>query len=114
MQRTKASVNGSGQLNLDGLTQTTIDLDIRGSGFATASGNAERTRISIFGSGDARFGQLVVKDASVQINGSGNVDIAPEDTLQVQINGSGDVRLLQQPKSVHKRINGSGSVISTS
>jgi hypothetical protein len=102
---------GSGNLSLEQVDQTNLDIVLAGSGIVTASGNVARTRVLIAGSGNAKLDQLVVKDADVQIQGSGNVDIAPVEIIEVEIGGSGTVRLWSKPKSVQTRIRGSGSVV---
>ena len=102
---------GSGKLELEQMDQENLDVILAGSGIVTASGKVERSKILIAGSGSAKLGHLVVNDASVQIRGSGNVDIAPVNIVEVEIGGSGNVRLWRKPKSVQTRIRGSGSIV---
>lgn len=102
---------GSGTLALERIDQANLDVVLAGSGIVTASGKVTRTRILIAGSGNAKLDQLAVQDATVQIRGSGNVDIAPVEIVEVEIGGSGNVRLWSKPKSVQTRIRGSGNVV---
>jgi hypothetical protein len=98
-------------LDLNGLSQSEIDLNIFGSGSISAAGRAMRTSIDIKGSGDARLNRLTTEDAAISIHGSGDVDLAPEGEVQVQIYGSGDVRLARKPRNLRTRIHGTGRVI---
>ncbi len=102
---------GSGKLALEQMNQENLDIILAGSGIVTADGNVEHTRILIAGSGDAELGHLAVRDANIQIQGSGNADIAPVETAEIEIGGSGKVRLWSKPKSVQTRIRGSGSIV---
>jgi hypothetical protein len=67
-------------------------------------------RLKIAGSGDARLGQLAAKSTDVDIAGSGDAEIAPQDSARIKIAGSGDVRLLTDPKDVDSKIFGSGRI----
>jgi len=67
--------------------------------------------LRIFGSGNARLGELATEDFDASIFGSGDADIAPTGEVDVTIFGSGDVRLHAQPKHVSKRVMGSGRIV---
>lgn len=55
-----------------------------------------------------------MKRLDVHIAGSGNIEAAPQDQVNVDIAGAGDVRLLSNPAQVHTNIMGSGRVIRAS
>jgi len=81
--------SGSGNLELEGVV-TTFDVDIRGSG-------------------DMEAFDLLVKDAQVHIDGSGDAQVNIQDFLEVMIEGSGDVYYKGDP-DLRVTTRGSGKV----
>ena len=63
------------------------------------------------GSGDLKLGGLVAKNVDVDISGSGEAEIAPQDSLNVVLSGSGAVHLRSEPKKLEASIQGSGHII---
>ena len=110
----QVKLNGSGKIRLDGIQQDKLQLEIRGSADADASGSVGALKIRIAGSGNARLTPLQVKSAEVSIAGSGDADINCSDSVQVFIAGSGNVRLHSHPRQLHSRIAGSGEIIEVS
>jgi hypothetical protein len=106
----RVELNGSGDLVLDGLKQDALNIEIHGSGSATASGNVDTLRLAIMGSGSARLAQLAARSARVFIAGSGNADIEPSDAADIFIAGSGNVRLHPHPKRLNSKVAGSGQI----
>jgi hypothetical protein len=104
------TVAGSGDIKASGKVDD-VKINIAGSGSIEASGEAQTVRLKIAGSGDARLGQLTSKSADIDIAGSGNAEVAPQDSAKIKIAGSGDVRLLSDPKNVDSRIFGSGRIV---
>lgn len=102
---------GSQRLEINGYQQDHLDASIAGSGDITIHGAADRTELSIAGSGDIDAGGLVVKEATVNIAGSGDATIAPTERAKVEIAGSGDVTLKTQTAKVESHIMGSGKVV---
>jgi hypothetical protein len=104
-------INGSGNIDINGLQVNTTNLQIRGSGdiiIANANSNACTMRIS--GSGDINALNFICAVNNVFTNGSGDVETTTTQTLKVDINGSGDVHYKGSP-TVNANINGSGRVI---
>ena len=111
----KISISGSGQVRLasSGKTLTSLDIEMEGAGNIEGSGSTNMLAVSIEGSGDAKLGKFIAKEANISIEGSGNVDIAPQDRADISISGSGDVRLHSQPKNLNSEVRGSGRVSQT-
>ena len=106
----EAALNGSGSIDLQGLQQDRLRVEIRGSGWARGAGSVKSLKLEIMGSGSARLAQLAASDVDVTIDGSGDADISPSGTTQVTIAGSGDVRLHAHPAHLDTHIYGSGRV----
>jgi len=103
-------IAGSGDLALHGLNQPAVEIAIAGSGNVIADGKVARQNITISGSGDADLAAVKSGSAAVHIAGSGSARIAPTEDADIMIAGSGDVILKTQPRTLHQRIMGSGSV----
>ncbi len=97
--------------DLGTLAQDHLDLAVLGHGAVTAAGHVDSLDLKIYGTGTARLGDLKVKDAQVQVMGSGDVTLAPTGNLKVTIMGSGNVTLLTHPAHIERSIMGSGRVI---
>lgn len=105
-----ATLNGSGSIELQGLRQDSLRVEIHGSGWARGSGNVASLKLEIMGSGSAQLAQLAARDVDVTIDGSGDADISPTGVTQVTIAGSGDVRLHSHPAQLNTHVYGSGRI----
>jgi hypothetical protein len=101
---------GSQRLNIENYDHDELDVMIAGSGDVTAKGRARDAEVEINGSGDANLADLVAERVKIEIRGSGDATIAPTETADVEIAGSGDVVLLTTPEHVNQSIHGSGKV----
>ena len=63
---------------------------------------------------DARLADLVMKELTAKISGSGNVEAAPKDAADIKISGSGNVRLLSRPGRLSSHVSGSGRITQAS
>lgn len=103
-------VNGSGDVELDGLNLDDYEIRISGSGEVTLSGsNADNGVIDVSGSGDVDLSDLTTDDVTIDISGSGNVEVDVVNQLNADITGSGDVKYSGNP-SMNTNITGSGSI----
>ena len=66
--------------------------------------------IKVSGSGDARLGDLAMKQLTVDISGSGKVEAAPKDAADIKISGSGNVKLLSRLATLTSKVAGSGRI----
>lgn len=90
MDNLEVKNNGSGDIQLS-LETDIINSRISGSGKVEIEGIAATLDMDIKGSGDLEAFDLLVKDAQIEIDGSGDAQINVTDFLEIMINGSGDV-----------------------
>jgi hypothetical protein len=102
-------VSGSGQADLEGLTQDQLRVRISGSGDVAGQGAADDLDLRISGSGSYRGSELKSKHATVGVSGSGSAVINASETLNANISGSGTVDYVGEPH-ITQNISGSGSV----
>jgi hypothetical protein len=95
---------------MENVSQPDLDLRISGSGSVRAQGSVDQATIKVSGSGEARLGDLAMKQLKVDISGSGKVEAAPKDSADVRISGSGDVKLLSRPVNLTSKVSGSGRI----
>jgi len=107
-------VNLSGfNLSMENLNQPELALSISGSGTLHGQGSVDQLGITVSGSGIARLADIAMKQLTVKISGSGNVEAAPKDDADISISGSGNVHLLSRPTRLKSQIAGSGRVTQT-
>jgi Putative auto-transporter adhesin, head GIN domain len=104
------SIAGSGNVEIAPQNASRVEITGEGSGDVTAAGTANALKVDVRGSGDFRLGGLATKTADVDIDGSGEVEIAPQDALRAGIEGSGDITLRSEPKKLDATIAGSGHI----
>lgn len=104
------TIRGSADAEVTGLSGDRFELSIQGSGDAKASGKVGAVVAKVAGSGDVNASNVEARDATVEVSGSGDVEVWATDTLTVSIAGSGDVGYKGDPKKVTKSVAGSGSV----
>jgi len=104
------SIAGSGDAEIAPRGASHVAVTGEGSGDVTAAGTADMLKVRVRGSGNMRLGGLTARTADVDIAGSGEVEIAPQDALNVGIDGSGGVTLRSEPKKLEVSIAGSGHV----
>ena len=104
-------INGSGDADIEGVDNASLDLNINGSGNMTVDGKSEELDISINGSGDISMGEVMGKNVEISINGSGDVELngGTCQSLEIDIHGSGDVEAKNvQCQDVNVDVAGSG------
>lgn len=105
----KGELAGSGNLSVAALATGDAKFSIAGSGNIKAAGRAERLTIDIAGAGDFDAAGLTASSAKVSIAGAGGVRAKVDGDATVDILGSGDVDLGPGAKCKTSKM-GSGSV----
>ncbi len=103
-------MTGSGDLDLRGYDQPSVDISIAGSGSVHAVGRTKALKLNVSGSGSADLAALETLDADVSVNGSGDATIHASGKAKIDISGSGNVDLATKPAKVDTTISGSGTV----
>jgi hypothetical protein len=103
-------INGSASTNL-ALDGTQIETIINGSGNIRYKGKVNSYTSTINGSGDINALELLTRNATLTVHGSGDQTISVENQLDVNIYGSGNVKYLGNPAKINSNIQGSGKVI---
>jgi len=100
--------NGSGniQLSIEGNVIVTRNT---GSGKLELEGVAATLDVDIRGSGDVEAFDLLIRDAQVEVDGSGDAQVNVTDFLEIMIEGSGDVYYKGEP-DLKVTTRGSGKV----
>lgn len=94
---TVASVNGSGRLDLGRLSGDTLNLEVRGSGGASATGNVRGMNVRVYGSGSADLAGLSGQSAELVSYGSGSISAGVSQSLVADASGSGHVTVYGNP-----------------
>lgn len=103
-------LDDGGALELSGIDQDALRIDIRGKASATASGKVRQLSLDITGSGDADLRDLSAEQVGVVIRGRGQADILSLGAADIEVKGKGDVLLLDRPKRPASDASGSGTV----
>lgn len=104
------SIDGSADVNVNGLSGGSFGVDISGSGSLRGFGSVDKLTVSVSGSGDLRLYDVVAREVHVTISGSGDAQVHATDTLIAEVSGSGDIRYRGNPRNPRLSISGSGSV----
>jgi hypothetical protein len=106
----KFQLAGTGKLNLNGLNQPELDIDMAGVGTVTANGKVDDLSIRMAGVSTADFGKVTGRKAKVKMAGVNKAHIAPTEEADVDIAGPSEVTVHSNPPKLDTRIAGPGSV----
>ncbi|MDQ2817133.1 MAG: DUF2807 domain-containing protein [Candidatus Eremiobacteraeota bacterium] len=113
MQSLKSvALEGSGDAQLSGLAENSLEASISGSGDLQASGSVGRLSVSSRGSGDIKLQDLASRDVSLDLGGSGDAHLrlSAGGRLYAVLSGSGDVSATGETERVAATIGGSGDL----
>jgi hypothetical protein len=104
------AIRGSGDAKVSGLSGKSFALSVRGSGEVDVAGRTDAVAVKVSGSGDVDAKELVARSAAIDVDGSGDVEVHATQVVAININGAGEVDVYGKPKSVVRKVNGSGSI----
>ena len=108
-QLTAISLDGSGDVEADGIATDAFVLRSDGSADITLAGTADQLTVELHGSGDADLAALTAREAQVRVEGSGNAEVRADDQLEATVEGSGDLEYHGDPE-VDEHVDGSGDL----
>jgi hypothetical protein len=103
-------LNGNSRFQLTGLNSENLDCVFSGSQKVLLRGKAATLKVVSNGTSNIDARSLQVKDADIEINGSGIVSLMVSDHLKVNINGDGQVIYYNGKPKVDQTIHGAGQV----
>jgi len=103
-------LQGDGNITVAGINSGSLSAVIAGSGTITASGTTTRLDVAISGSGTAQLDQLIARDATASIPGSGTIMLSATRSLNASVPGSGTILYHGNPHHVTTRVTGSGTI----
>ncbi|MEE4451974.1 GIN domain-containing protein [Novosphingobium resinovorum] len=103
-------LDAPGDVDLHGLDQESLRINARGAIDLDASGKVNRMFVTSDGAGDIDLGKVQGQDATVRINGVGDITIGATGVVDVEINGAGNVTLVRKPATLRSRMNGIGDI----
>lgn len=107
---TGLDLDAPGDVKLTDMQQDRFTLNSNGPVDLDAQGKVRQIFVSVSGPGDIDLGKVEGQDATVRVNGVGDVTIGATGTVDVEINGVGDVSLVRKPQVLRSRIHGLGSI----
>jgi len=102
--------DGVGEANLSNVKNDRIEIDIRGVGSFTASGETKEADITVSGVGSLDAKNLRAVNAKVNSSAVGNADLYVTGQLDVKASGVGEVNYYGNPKIVNKQAEGIGKI----
>lgn len=99
-----------GDVTLTGLDQDSLTVNGNGALSLAATGKVRKLAVTTDGAGSLDFGKVDIQDATIEVNGAGNMTIGATGNVSIQINGIGNVSLVRRPANLKTEINGIGNV----
>ncbi|HZV84147.1 MAG TPA: DUF2807 domain-containing protein [Brevundimonas sp.] len=103
-------LNSSADLSIRDYNQPTLTVRVTSSGEVDAAGETQAVTVDLTGSGEVDLSSLRTTDATVAIDGSGDVSVGPTGSARIDISGSGDVDLTRRPANIQQSVSGSGDI----
>lgn len=103
------NASGSGESKIDANTKSLVAV-LSGSGNLDVSGSTTDITIKLSGSGEIDSSAIKSENASALLSGSGNIEINCTNDLVAKISGSGNIIYSGNPKTVEKKVSGSGNI----
>jgi hypothetical protein len=107
---TGLDLDAPGDVTLTGLQQERFTLRSEGAINLDAEGKVRKVFVTTEGAGNIDLSKVEGEDATIRMDGVGNVTIGATGLVDVEINGAGHLTLVRKPETLRSRINGIGSV----
>jgi hypothetical protein len=104
------ALNGAGSAVITGVQGDALALVLQGAGNIDATGATQSLNARINGAGNMDLGGLSTHDATVMVNGAGNLTTRATVSLQAEVNGVGSISYAGNPPQVDTQIHGVGSI----
>ena len=103
-------VHGAVVLSLENMAGPRLSLVVGGVGKVSASGQVDALDARLDGTGEVDLAGLHAGDASVSVNGTGEIAVHVTGQLEASVNGVGSITYGGNPREVVRHVNGVGSI----
>ena len=103
-------LTGAADVELAGLDQPSLAIDLRGAGDVEGRGRVDRLDVSSSGAGAIDLSDVRARDARIKLAGLGNIEVDAGGKVDVEISGAGRVSLHRKPTQLTSRISGLGTI----
>lgn len=104
------AVQGAGDVQIRGATGDALAVVLSGAGEVSATGTVQSLNARLNGAGRMDLSKLSAVDATVYLNGAGELQVNVSGTLEAELNGVGNIRYAGNPQKVQPQINGVGRI----
>lgn len=105
----KCTLSGSGDISVN-FNATRLDLSLSGSGDLVVTGKCPEIDIKMVGSGDITTDSIRAERVTVQLSGSGDIDVYASKSIKAKVSGSGDISVKGNPELQDTHVSGSGEI----
>ena len=103
-------VEGGNDVSVVGFKGGDTRIKAAGAANLKADGQLDQLTVRMSGAGNADLSKLLVADATVTVDGVGNVVVNPIESLDATMNGVGAIFYTGTPRRVNTRMNGLGTI----
>ena len=104
------SLEGAGNVTIDGVHEDSFSASLSGAGNMKASGQAKEVDLALSGAGNLNCFDLRGEDTHVDLSGAGNADVYASKSLEANMSGVGNLSYKGHPATVDKNKRGVGSI----
>lgn len=103
-------INGTSNVALDAIATKQLKLKVMGAVDLYANGNASVLDLNIHGTSDVKMKSLDSDFVTVNLQGSGDVELTAHKELKAKVSGVGDILFFGKPTKISKQISGVGDI----
>ena len=107
----RATINGSSSLDVDKVSNDTLDFIINGSGKLLCKGKTVHLGLSLNGSSEVDTKSLAAENVHIEIAGEGKAKVSVNQSLDALIAGSGRIEYFGNPSIVKQNVSGAGIIV---
>jgi hypothetical protein len=105
-----ATLSGDGVVTVDVVEAEQFATRLPGNGVLRVSGTVDRLDATLEGSGDIQLENLIVRDATAKVSGTGRLQVHATGTLDASVSGTGVILYSGNPSKVTQSVTGSGAI----